>query len=52
MKCVYCKKVLDTTKANFGWHIGKKGWIEKCYFQNMPMQYLSKRFTTKKLKGE
>jgi hypothetical protein len=33
-KCVYCKKILDTTKDNYGWHNNKKGELEKCYFAN------------------
>lgn len=42
LKCVYCKKYLDTSKPNYGWHYNEVGAIEKCYFSNMPIQVATK----------
>lgn len=51
MKCTICKKNLNTKKENYGWHINKEGHIEKCSFQNMSMQYITKPIKIKRGKN-
>lgn len=43
IRCFVCKKIYDTSKENYGWHVNKKGELEKCAFQIMPMQYVELR---------
>jgi hypothetical protein len=42
LRCIYCKKIINTKKDNYGWHYSKDGFIEKCYFSIFPMKYTIK----------
>jgi uncharacterized C2H2 Zn-finger protein len=51
MKCFICKKVFNQKKENYGWHVNKQGELEKCAYQNMPMQYHSRPQLLRKIRS-
>lgn len=48
-KCVICKKKHNpkSKNGNYGWHINNEGNVEKCAFQILPMQIISKSMRAK-----
>lgn len=48
-KCTTCKKVHNPKRknGNYGWHINKFGYIEKCSYQVLEMRIVSRKIRIK-----
>ncbi|MFA5388881.1 MAG: hypothetical protein WC312_03905 [Candidatus Omnitrophota bacterium] len=42
--CCYCHKPYDSSKDNYGWHINKKGELERCMF---PVKFMTNLYFPK-----
>jgi hypothetical protein len=48
--CVVCRKRLDISKKNYGFHFTDSGAWERCSYKNMPVQWQSKPIKIKPCK--